>query len=276
MKNLLQFFRLPRHSVKCVLALGLVWTWALWPAPVSSAGLQHLNYTSLGDSIAFGLFALPGNGYVPLYARCLQHDLSLPVVLSPLGIPGWTSSDLLSALRSNYLFRISVFLSDVVTWNIGGNDLSPARSRYKAKTCGGSDNQQCLRDAVTALEKNWDGIRDEILALRRFQPTLVRTMDIYNPFVDEDLATDTWPGDSGNDFQVLNGYLNEANAYITASATARHIAVAAVHQAFNGQDGTHDPGDQGLLAFDHFHPSDKGHAVIAGLLRELGYTPIMP
>ena len=57
----------------------------------------------LGDSIAFGLYAPPGHAYVPLYAGYLQSDLSLPVLLLPLGIPAWTSGDLLNALRTNSL-----------------------------------------------------------------------------------------------------------------------------------------------------------------------------
>jgi lysophospholipase L1-like esterase len=276
MKNIRRFFTSPRHSAGFVFLLVVVITWSFWPLQVSSAAIPHVNYTDLGDSLAFGLFAPLGQGYVTLYAGNLQSDLSLPVILSPLGVPGWTSGDLLSALRGNWLFRISVFFSDVVTWNIGGNDLSAARSKYKAKTCGGSDNQQCLRDAVQAFKSNWDGIITEILSLRRLRPTLLRTMDIYNPFVNEDQAADTWSADLGNDFQVINPYLNEVNSYIAATTAPRHIAYAPVHLWFNGSAGTVDPGGLGLLAFDHFHPNAAGHALVAQLLRGLAYVPIIP
>ncbi|PYS74331.1 MAG: hypothetical protein DMF73_03855 [Acidobacteria bacterium] len=277
MKRIDRLFTKRHRSAGFVFLLFVVMAGAFWPLQPSSAAIRRLTYTALGDSIAFGLYAPPGHAYVPLYAGYLQSDLSLPVLLLPLGIPAWTSGDLLNALRTNSLFRTAVFFSDVVTWDIGGNDLiRNARSFYKAKICGGADNQQCLRDAVQTFESNWDGIINEILTLRRSRPTLVRTMDIYNPFVDVDQASDTWPGDSGNDFQVVNGYLDQVNSYIAATASARHIAYAPVHQAFNGPTGTDDPGDKGLLGFDRIHPNAAGHALIAQLLRSLGYTPIIP
>jgi lysophospholipase L1-like esterase len=264
------------RGIKAISAIAVLLLTGILMPSASAAGIQLLNDTALGDSIAFGLFAPIGRGYVPLYANHLLTDLRLPVALYPLGIPGFTSSDLLSTLRSSILVRLFVFSSEVVTWNIGGNDLSSARSSYKARTCGGTDNQECMRNAVQAFKSNWDGIISEILRLRRLRPTIIRTMDIYNPFVNEDKASDTWPGDAGSDFQVLKPYLDEVNAYIASTATAHNIAYARVYLAFNGETGGDDPSDKGLLSFDHFHPSAAGHVLIARLLRELGYLPMVP
>jgi lysophospholipase L1-like esterase len=247
---------------------------AAWPVQLSSAPIH--TYTALGDSIAFGLYAPIGQAYVPLYAGYVQNDLSQSIMLSSLGIPGWTSGDLLNAVKSNFVFRLSIYYSDVVTWNIGGNDLGIARSQYKGLTCGGSDNQDCLRAAVKTFKTNWDGIITEIFGLRRSRSTLIGTMDIYNPYVDEDQAADTWPNDGGNDFQVLNGYLNEVNHHIALTSTAKNIAYAPVHLWFNGPAGTIDPARTGMLAFDGFHPSAAGHALIAWLLRQQGYVPVVP
>jgi lysophospholipase L1-like esterase len=276
MKNISCLRSASRLSVKHAVLLVVLVACTLWPADTSWAANGLWTYTGLGDSLAFGAFALPGQGYVPRYAGYLQTDLSRPIFLFPLGIPGWTSSELLHALRTNSLFRSSVFLSNVVTWNVGGNDLNSARNRYKDKNCGGADNQQCFRDAVSTFKANWTGIIDEIFALRRFRKTVIRTMDIYNPFVREDLASDTWPGDAGNDFQAVNAYLDEVNAFIASTAMERKIAFAPVHLAFNGPNGTDDPGDKGLLAFDHFHPNTVGHILIAQLLRGVGYSQTTP
>jgi lysophospholipase L1-like esterase len=265
MKNASRFFMLLLIAILCILC----------PLQGTSAAIQR-SYTGLGDSIAFGLWALPGQGYVPLYAGYLQSDLLMPVALTPLGIPGWTSGDLLNAVRTNFVFRISIFFSDIVTWNIGGNDLRAARTQYKGGTCGGSDNQDCLRAAVKTFKGNWDGIIDGVFALRKFRPTIIRTMDIYNPYVVEDQAVDTWPNDGGNDFQILNSYLNEVNAYIALSSTTHHIAYAPVHLWFNGLTGAIDPANFGFLAFDGFHPSTAGHALIALLLRQQGYATVTP
>lgn len=75
-------------------------------------------------------------------------------------------------------------------------------------------------------------------------------------------------------FTTLEPYLDEVNSHIHANAQANSVRVAAVHQAFNGADGTQDPGMLGLIADDGFHPNDAGHKVIADQLRTLGYAPL--
>jgi lysophospholipase L1-like esterase len=243
--------------------------------PISSAtGAQIWSYTALGDSLAFGALALPFRGYTFLYRGALQSDTGNTVFLSNLGVPGWTSSDLLNALHSSFIFRTAVRNSQVITWNIGGNDLQDARSSYKAGTCGGSLNRDCLQAAVAQIESNWKGIVVELKGLRDFKKTIVRTMDIYNPYVVQDKAADSWP-DPGNDFQVLKFYLDQVDAFIAQQcALVDGIPFAQVYAAFNGPGGDQDPGK--YISFDGLHPNDLGHAVMAQLLRKLGYAPLFP
>jgi lysophospholipase L1-like esterase len=230
-------------------------------------------YTALGDSIGFGLFAPIGDGYVPTFDRFIEADSGANVKTINLSVPGWTSSDLLGAIRGNLLFRVSVATSTIVTVNIGGNDLLGARGDYKDRTCGGADNQDCLRAGVAVFRANFNAILAEVRSLRGGRSTIIRTMDIYNPFVNEDRAQDTWPNDQGNDFQVLKPYLDVINNQIAAAAAARNIPFAQVYLAFNGPNGDIDPDDLGLLSFDNLHPNRRGHRLIADLLRGLGYSP---
>jgi lysophospholipase L1-like esterase len=230
-------------------------------------------YTALGDSIGFGLFAPIGDGYVPTYERFIEADTGASVSSINLSVPGWTSGDLLGAIRGNLLFRVSVAASPIVTINIGGNDLLGGRSSYKDGTCGGADNQDCLRAGVATFSANFNAILAEVRSLRGSSNTIIRTMDIYNPYVNEDRAQDTWPNDQGNDFQVLKPYIEAVNNQIAATATARNIPYAKVYLAFNGPNGDVDPGDRGLIAFDGLHPNGSGHRLIAELLRGLGYSP---
>jgi lysophospholipase L1-like esterase len=153
------------------------------------------DYVALGDSLAAGWGAFIG--YVPRYHTHLETDTGTDVTRTNLGQNGWTSSQLLSALRNDPKFRQATSGAEVVTWYIGGNDLRAARSSYKNKTCGGADNQDCLRAAVARLEGNWDAITAEVLSLRSTSNTIVRTMDIYNPYVKTDKASDTWQNDGG-------------------------------------------------------------------------------
>jgi lysophospholipase L1-like esterase len=230
-------------------------------------------YTALGDSIGFGLFAPIGDGYVPTYERLVEADSGARVTAVNLSVPGWTSSDLLRELRGNLLFRLSVAASTIVTVNIGGNDLLGGRGSYKNRTCGGADNQDCLRAGLGAFTTNFNAILAEVRSLRGSRNTIIRTMDVYNPYVNEDRAQDTWPNDQGNDFQVLKPYIDAVNNQIVATATSRNIPCARVYLAFNGPNGDIDPSDRGLISFDGLHPSGGGHRLIADLLRGLGYSP---
>src|ERR671910_2787337 len=179
-------------------------------------------YVALGDSLATGYGAFI-KGYVPRYEAYVETDTGVAVTRTNLGRNGWTSSQLLSALRSDPTFRRATREAEIVTWNIGGNDLRAARNSYKKGTCGGVDNQDCLRASVATLKTNWTAITAEVLELRSTENTMVRTMDIYNPYVRTDIASDTWKNDRGmNDFQVFKKYLDRVNRHIaTTSSTAR-------------------------------------------------------
>jgi lysophospholipase L1-like esterase len=222
------------------------------------------NYAALGDSLAAGYTSL--EGYVPRYARHVQADTGIQVNANDLGQPGWTSSDLLNGLRTDAQLRNAVSAAEVVTWDIGGNDLKVAYQSYLANNCGGSDNQDCLRNAVATFKTNWDAIISEILLLRDPNKTILRTMDVYNPFVAEQQAL-------GN-FGTVKPYLDDVDAYIQSSSQLKGIPCAKVYLAFNGPAGTDDPILKGLIAIDGFHANDIGHDRIATLLRGLAYAPL--
>jgi lysophospholipase L1-like esterase len=234
-------------------------------------------YTALGDSVGFGLLAEPRliEGYVPTYRRFIEIDTDFNVILRNLSFPALTSSNLRFAISELQFVRISIALSTIVTVNIGGNDLLRARRAYKAGTCGGVDNQDCLRAAVAIFDDNFPAILEAIVSLRGSRPTIFRTMDIYNPFVSVDMAQNSWPNDQGNDFQVLNSYLDKFNTTINNEANSRSIPFARVHERFNGPLGDIDPNDMvpPLISIDGVHPNNDGHQVIAELLRDLRFSP---
>jgi lysophospholipase L1-like esterase len=155
--------------------------------------------------------------------------------------------------------------------------LNAARNKYKAATCGEPLNQDCLAAAVSSFKANWDGIISDLFALRRGRPTVFRTMTIYNPFVNDDKNSDSWNSDGGlTDFQVLKSYLDQVNDYIKTTSAAVGVLVAPVYEAFNGPSGDEDPVVKGLISFDGYHANRSGHALMAALLRQLGYAAIVP
>ena len=162
------------------------------------------DYVALGDSLATGFGAF--KGYVPRYEAYIETDTGVAITRTNLGRNGWTSSQLLSALRNDPTFRRAAREAEIVTWNIGGNDLRAARKSYKQGTCGGRDNQDCLGLAWRSSRPTGTPSGRRFSSCVRPKPTIVRTMDIYNPYVRTDIVSDTWQKyDCGmNDFEVFN------------------------------------------------------------------------
>ena len=223
-------------------------------------------YTALGDSLAFGVLDTQGGGYVHRYRDDIATDMGATVSLINLGVNGAHSGDLLNSLKNDPSFRNNVAASQVVTWDIGGDDILHAFNLFQNNQCGGVDNLDCVRSAVSSFMVNWDAIIRQILALRSTNNTIIRTMDIYNPFVGRLVLQGT--------FNTLEPFLDQVNQHIAASAKANGIPMAQVHLAFNGPDGDQDPILKGLITVDGIHPNDAGHKAIADAFRALGYAPL--
>src|SRR5215217_7570328 len=230
-----------------------------------------LDYVAFGDSLATGYGY---NSYVDRYAALLGTDTGANVNVNNLGMNGLTSGQLRATIENDQRAKGAIEQSEVITINIGANDLLQARSRYKAGYCGGADNQDCLRQAVTDFRANWDAILTIVTGLRSPDEAIIRVTDFYNPFVNLDGSMISWPDSGTTDFSIFEKYLEQVNSDIAESSNAHDIPHAKIHQAFNGPSGTGDPSDKGYMHSDGIHPNDGGHAVIAQELRRLGYEPL--
>ena len=205
------------------------------------------NYVALGDSLAAGVGA--HQGYVARYAKHLRSDTGARLSVINLGQSGQTSSQLLHALRNDPAMREALRGAEVVTLNIGLNDLGQASSSYESGTCGGPRNEACLREAVKRVEHNWEAIIEEISSLRSTDQTIIRTAGLgYTP----------------RTRGVLGRYLHEVTRDIASTAAESGIPYAEVRL-----------GGEGMSA-DGLHPNDKGYGVIADRLSDLGYAPLAP
>jgi lysophospholipase L1-like esterase len=234
--------------------------------PAAAQQGQVWQYTALGDSLAAGLNDSQG-GYVARFRNYVQADTGATVNLVNRGVSGWTSADLLNALRTDETLRAQIANSQIVTWNIGANDFQDAVARYQTGTCGGADNQDCIRATVASFKANWNAIIAQILSLRSPSNTIIRTMDNYNPAVDLARAFGV--------LSVIKPYLDDINRFIILSALNNRIAPALVYQAFNGLNGEIDAGRRGYLSADGIHPNDTGHDIIASQFRATSYQPLV-
>jgi lysophospholipase L1-like esterase len=206
-----------------------------------------LDYVALGDSLAVGVGAR--EGYVERYAAHIESDTGARVKVLNLGVSGQTSAELLHALRNDEPIRRALSGAEVVTLNIGINDLGRAGEAYERGACGGGDGQGCLRAAVGKLEENWDAIVAEISGLRSTEDAIIRTAGIgYTPRA----------------AAIFEAYLAGVNRH-TATTSAGHGIPYAQPEL-----------GEGHMSPDGVHPNDAGHEAIADGLRGLGYDPLGP
>jgi lysophospholipase L1-like esterase len=227
---------------------------------------QTWQYTALGDSLGAGLYDSQG-GYAVRFRNYVQADTGASVTLNNRAVSGWTSAQLLNALRTDEILRTEIANSQIITWNIGANDFQDALTRFQTGSCGGADNQDCIRATVANFKTNWNAIVAQILALRSPTNTIIRTMDNYNPAVDLARAFGV--------FEIIKPYFDDVNRFIFLSALNNRILPARVYHAFNGINGETDAGRRGYLSSDGIHPNDTGHDIIAAELRALGYQPLV-
>lgn len=226
---------------------------------------QRPDYVILGDSLALG--AVATQGYANRYEDFLEqaNRFEFGIDSRNFARAGWTSHDLAQSLQTDSRVTDALEIASYVTWNIGGNDLRGAREMYKEGACGGDDGEACLRQAVIDFRHNWDVIVNEITS-HTSSDAVVLSMDLYNPFVSEDMASDTIPDDGKSDFQVFHRYFVMVNNHIHSTLDDAGIDYAKVSEAFNGEHGLTDPDDLGYISFDGYHPNDRGHDVIARAL----------
>ncbi len=200
------------------------------------------DYVALGDSLAAGVGA--ERGYVDRYAAHLRNDTGARVRVSNFGVSGQTSSELLDALRGDESMRRAIEGAEVVTFNIGINDLGRAGAAYEEGTCGGEDGEECLREAVEAVKDNWDAIATELLGLRSTGDTIIRTPGLgYTPQAEE----------------KLEHYVSEVNRHIASTTRSKAVPYVEI------------PAGEIGMSPDGVHPNDAGYATIADRLRGLGF-----
>jgi len=127
----------------------------------------------------------------------------------------------------------------------------------------------CSMDAFSKYISDLKEIYAIIFEIRQGKPTIIRAIDAYNPRLVSackpdgvlDVCVECW--------ETYNEAIHQA-------ADEMGIPVANVFDAWNGMDHLEDPVEKGYTREDKIHPSEKGATVIAQLLRDLGYEPIIP
>lgn len=201
-------------------------------------------YTALGDSLAVGLGAFWGCGYSRLYYKWLCSCKNLRnLCYCNLAVLGWTSGDLLQALRCNCCYRNAVRESCIITLDIGGNDM------LRHKYC-----PERLQEALSCFKKNLCAILAEIRCLN--PKATVYVMDIYNPYPCNHPM-----------YATAEPWITAFNEIIWSLAGVqeyRIAGVAPVYSAFRGNELQYT-----LIARNNVHPSTLGHRAICDCFKTI-------
>jgi hypothetical protein len=223
-------------------------------AAVVAPGAQW-NYVALGDSSAM---AFPTH-----YARMMEEDLGISVKVIKWVRSGMTSAEVLYQLREDAQEREDVHQAQVVTFY--GNPLGIIGLRITSGLA--SDAYDCSPEAIALYRSQMAAIADEILALRRGQPTLIRTYLRFMPFYR------IWR-ETGQ-FDEYQRCVAALDAAVLEVGRERGIGVADCATALNGPKRDQDPNDRNLLE-DGIHENSQGAEIVAEAFRRLGYETIVP
>ncbi|GMA58402.1 lipase [Alicyclobacillus sacchari] len=208
---------------------------------------------ALGDSITFG-FNLgdnraPSKLAFPYLIGAKEHDSVMD-----LGVPGWTSSNLLHALQSDPSMRSDVAKATIVTIDIGSNDLlQPTLALLPAGATNWNDialtaDQSAqlatrLSTGVENIATNVASILHDVHALNPKATVVV--YDLYNPL----------PASDRSLYMAAQAAVGAANVQIAKDAVAYGDAIADAFDAFAGHSN--------YILKNDVHPTAAGQAALA-------------
>jgi lysophospholipase L1-like esterase len=245
------------------------------PTPAPSARPDYV-LLAIGDSIPYNSPQdCPGCiGFVSQYGDALAAATGKSVgILNRSLHTGLTVDRLLTSMQSSRMQR-ELGDADAIIVGIAHNDVPMGRDDDACDGAGGeSPDWSKFTDACLAIEldrfrPSYQQVYHQVAELRAGKPTILLTINRYNDW-------NGWPGHdlSALGVKVTAKVIAAWNDLICGTAVAEGFVCVDVSTAFNGKDGT-TPSD-GLLAADYTHPSQRGNDLIAQLLIDAGFAPLV-
>ncbi|ERI10735.1 GDSL-type esterase/lipase family protein [Aneurinibacillus aneurinilyticus] len=207
--------------------------------------LSPIHYTAIGDSITVGIGSLFNYGYAHQYRDFIKKEWNAPVAFRNLGKAGWTSQQLLHALKNDASFFKAIQIANIITCSIGGNDLIQAGRVYDK-----TKNKEAVESALQNFRLNFLSIDRSIKSIKKSShtPYIIHYIEVYNP---------------KPEFSLAQQWVKKLNQTLHKAADS-HTKIAPVYAAFLHHENT-------LLFVDGKHPNYKGHRLIAETIRSVDY-----
>jgi lysophospholipase L1-like esterase len=216
------------------------------------------NLVALGDSITFGykLEANQTQASPNAFPNLIGNNA---FNVTNLGIPGWTSGQLLAALNTDQFIN-AVKAADVVTLNIGNNDILQAADLSNIiLTHTPADPAVLLPNVQAAAAQLSVNLQAIITKIKTQNPTApIIFYNLYNPF-----------GESADQFFAYLHTIGEQiitsvnGGVINPFANVPGIYLADAYTKYNGHQA-----DYISPAIDLIHPNLAGHQALAALANE--------
>ncbi|MGG3470371.1 SGNH/GDSL hydrolase family protein [Neobacillus pocheonensis] len=208
--------------------------------PLSASAKENekkpFDYLALGDSLAAGItpFGQDGLGY-PDYLKARFEQSQYSVHLTNLGVSGYTSTHLLLDVANNPTTKQVIRNSELITIDIGANDLIGALLT----------NPALLGAAVTNVKNNLNGT---LQAIKLINPNAnVYVMGYYNPL----------PHLPEQQQATLLPFLNGLNDAIKADAAANGYTFVPTEKIIAKKADQYLPNPQDI------HLSEEGYQIVA-------------
>jgi lysophospholipase L1-like esterase len=244
------------------------------PGPSSSAAatatLGSWSYVAFGDSLAFGEGDAHGVSFVRDLAHLIEQQRPVKVSIQNLAFDGGTSATLLDALQHDPKFQQALAQANLVTIEIGANDIDSGLQDYAARSCGGVDNLDCFRAGVAAFKGNWDAILAAVVKARSPKVAAIRVLSDYDNFVGNSRAAANLGPTIARD---IAPFLDQVNDDRCSKAMSAGITCIDIARVLNGPS-RHGVIAADLMGSDGIHPSAAGHLLIAQTIDAAGYAPL--
>ncbi|MFC4558315.1 SGNH/GDSL hydrolase family protein [Virgibacillus kekensis] len=205
------------------------------------------SFVALGDSIPFGYNLSNSNNNATArvafpYLIGKEGDLRV----RNLGVPGWTTGQLLEAVKNDEKYRQALHHADYVSLTIGSNDL------LDALAAAGSPNGGGLMEEI-GKRKTFENISNIVKEVNQLSDAKVVVYNVYNPFP------------AGTDLHNLGDtILPLINGKIFA--TVPTVMHADAYTAFGDNQAI-------FILGNDIHPTEEGQEILSAIgLEALGLT----
>lgn len=223
---------------------------------------QKASLVALGDSITYG-YNLGDNTHPSTYAFPYVMGKDEGYNVTDLGVPGWTSTQLLNLIETDPITQQAIKHAKVVTIDIGNNDLLQGLAASQAQ-----NDPTILAKAIIGMEENLSTIISDV---QKQSHAKIVVYNIYNAFqVGTSMNTysdQTLPSINTVIAQIVANHQSKkefvglANAFTAFEGNqASYVRLGDIHPTILGQEVLAHIGEQVLEKKDHDKAKDSTKA----------------